>query len=413
MPTPKPDQNTYRFRRTMPDEGTRASILEPADSGDGVAEMFLYDPIDSWGGWWGVSAKEFAEALAGLPEGTSEIRLHVNSPGGEVWDAMAIVNQLRAHKARTVAIVDGIAASAASIIAVSCDETLMGVGAQMMIHDAWNIAIGNEQAMLNMAARLGKDSDSLAQLYARKAGGDAADWRDLMREETWFSADEAVEAGLADGSTDTTSDAKATILPTFRYRGRAQAPRPRIPQRTAAAALHKVPVSSEPGHTHRKESDMSDKNQAGLRERLGNEADLVVDADTTAETSAEIAPDSDDADATADATSGLDLPDGVVVVDKTLYDSLKADAAAGRAARDQQIAERRDIVIKAALRAGKIAPTSKDEWRAALDRDEDGTVKLLDSLAATVPVEAMAHAGSLEDASDEDATYNRLFPKES
>ena len=154
---------TYRFRGdTPPTASSRASILAPEVTSDGIAELYLYDPIDSWGGWWGVSAKEFGEALASLPDDTTEIRLHVNSPGGEVWDAMAIVNQLRRHPARTVAVVDGIAASAASVIAVTCDETVMGVGAQLMIHDAWNIAVGNEADMLAMADRLAKSSNTLA-----------------------------------------------------------------------------------------------------------------------------------------------------------------------------------------------------------------------------------------------------------
>ena len=196
-------QLEYRFRGSVPPtEVSRASILEPVLDGSGVVELFLFDPIDSWGGWWGVSAKEFAAALAGLPDDTGEIRLHINSTGGEVWDAMAIANQLRRHQARVVAVVDGIAASAASVIAVSCDEVVMGVGSQMMIHDASNIEIGNEADMLAMAARLARDSDQIAEIYAAKAGGTVAQWRELMRAETWYSPAEALEAGLADRITD-------------------------------------------------------------------------------------------------------------------------------------------------------------------------------------------------------------------
>ena len=109
-------ETVYRFRGNQPPTAaSRMSILAPETDSNGVAELHLYDPIDSWGGWWGVSAKEFAAALAALSEDTSEIRLYINSPGGEVWEATAIINLLRRHDAHVVAIVDGLAASAASM----------------------------------------------------------------------------------------------------------------------------------------------------------------------------------------------------------------------------------------------------------------------------------------------------------
>src|SRR5699024_6271935 len=129
-----------------PAPGARASALQPVVD-DGVATMRLYDPIDSWGGDWGVSAKEFADALGALPADTSEIRLHINSPGGMVYEAIAILNQLRSHKARVVAVVDGLAASAASFIAAGADEVIMGRNTEMMVHDAWNFCIGNAADM--------------------------------------------------------------------------------------------------------------------------------------------------------------------------------------------------------------------------------------------------------------------------
>ena len=93
-------RTTYRFRgQTPPSSGIRASILT-SDAADGVATLRLYDPVDSWGGDWGVSAKEFAQALDALPDDTAEIQLHINSPGGEVFEGVAILNLLRQHKAR-------------------------------------------------------------------------------------------------------------------------------------------------------------------------------------------------------------------------------------------------------------------------------------------------------------------------
>ena len=200
----------YRFRgRVRPDETVRASVLEAGMEGT-VATMRLYDPIDSWGDIWGVSAKEFAASLDALPAGTTEIRLHINSPGGEVWEAIAMANQLRNHPARVVAIIDGLAASAASLLACIADELVMGRNSQLMIHDAWGVAIGPAATMTDAAARLDKSSNNMAGIYADKAGGSVEDWRAAMLAETWYDAQEAVDVGLAD-SVDEAAQASAPL----------------------------------------------------------------------------------------------------------------------------------------------------------------------------------------------------------
>lgn len=202
----------FRFREGRPAQpGDRASVLTtPAENRadvvaatGGVAVMRLYDPIDSWGGDWGVSAKEFAVALDALPADTNEIRLHINSPGGEVWEAVAILNNLRNHSARVVAIVDGLAASAASVIAAGADELIMGEDSEFMIHDAWAIAMGPASTMRDAADRLDGVSATIADVYRRKAekngsDKDAASWRELMLAESWLTADETVALGIAD-----------------------------------------------------------------------------------------------------------------------------------------------------------------------------------------------------------------------
>lgn len=381
-------ETVYRFRGNQPPTAaSRMSVLAPETDSNGVAELHLYDPIDSWGGWWGVSAKEFAAALAALSEETSEIRLYINSPGGEVWEATAIINMLRRHDAHVVAIVDGLAASAASMIAVAADETVMGTGAQMMVHDAWNIEIGNEAAMLAMASRLSKDSDASAAIYAAKAGGTAAEWRDVMRAETWYTAQEAVDAGLADRTVDDIPEPASQArldLSMFRYAGRSQAPAPRIPRRSAAAH---IPPATEPGPpTIRKESAMSDTLQAGIRERLGitdaglDEQGLLAALD---EALAE----------QADPTPVAQAP-GTVLIDAGQLDELRAQAAAGAQARAEQVANRRDALVDAALTDGRISPANRAAWRAALDADEDATTPLLAGLAANaaVPVAPVGHA---------------------
>ena len=192
---------------------------------DGVAEIRLYDPIDSWGEWWGMSAKEFAATLDGLD--VEEIRLLINSPGGEVFEGIAIANTIRNHPAKVTAVVEGLAASAASFIAVAADELVMARNSELMIHDAWGLVVGNSDDMTKMADLLDHLSDNIADMYAAKAGGTVADWRAAMKAETWYSAAEAVEAGLADRvAEDVKPKALAHDLSIFTYAGRANAPAP-------------------------------------------------------------------------------------------------------------------------------------------------------------------------------------------
>lgn len=224
------DLPLYRFRgHQPPTAGARASIL-PGDVANGVATLRLYDPIDSWGGEWGVSAKEFAATLDELPDDTAEIRLHINSPGGEVYEGVTILNTLRNHRARVVAVVDGLAASAASFIAAGADEVVMGRNSQLMIHDAWGLCLGNAADMRDVAARLDKISDNIASVYAAKAGGPVESWRAAMLAETWYSAEEAVEVGLADRVEEAPpADQNLFDLSVFTYAGREKAPAPVAP----------------------------------------------------------------------------------------------------------------------------------------------------------------------------------------
>ena len=389
---------TYRFRGDeYPTEASRASILEPIIEGT-TAELYLYDPIDSYGDYWGVSAKEFAVALALLPEDTTEIRLHINSPGGEVWDAMAIVNQLRRHPAKVVAVVDGIAASAASVIAATADECVMGVGAQLMIHDAWSIAIGDELDMLNMAARLSKDSNSIAAIYAGKAGGTTEDWRALMRAETWYTAAEAVEAGLADRTTeDPAPEASANALvdlSLFRHAGRNHAPAP-----AAAMAAHMPPSSTEPVEPNpQKGVTMGDILKSGLHNRLG----IQTPIDTMTDEQLLAAVDEVLAEQVEEQAPSAQVPEGTVLIDTEQLEALRADAAAGRQARDEQVRAHRAQIVDAAVADGRIAPARREHWLDALNADEEGAKALLESLAkGLIPMESIGSAGVLE--ADEDA----------
>lgn len=159
---------------------------------DDTTEILIYEEI----GFWGITADEFVQELNNIK--SKSITLRLNSPGGGVFDSIAIYNALVAHKAKVHVQVDALAASGASIIAMAGDTITMMVGSQMMIHDALGIEIGNAKAMREMAKFLDGQSDNIATVYAARAGGDTKDWRALMLAETWMLAQEAVDAGLAD-----------------------------------------------------------------------------------------------------------------------------------------------------------------------------------------------------------------------
>lgn len=177
--------------------------------GSRSAQIHLYGAI---GGYWGgIDAQELVPAIRDLDVDT--LNVFINSPGGDVYDGIAIRNALRQHSARIVVTIDGLAASAASFIACAGDEVVMGENAEIMIHEAWSIALGNAEDMRTAAADLDRISDNIASMYAAKAGGDADAWRALMKAETWYSADEAVAAGLADRlDSDTADDTDASNL---------------------------------------------------------------------------------------------------------------------------------------------------------------------------------------------------------
>lgn len=159
----------------------------------GPTRVDIYDEI---GGSWlfgGVSAADFVAELAGI---NGDIEVHINSPGGDVFDGLAIYNSLAQRPGNVVTVVDGLAASAASFIAQAGKVRTIAPGAMMMIHDAAGMCYGNASDMRELAELLDKVSDNLASIYADRTGR-ADGWRDAMKAETWYTADEAVAAGLA------------------------------------------------------------------------------------------------------------------------------------------------------------------------------------------------------------------------
>lgn len=217
---------------------------------DGPAEMLLYDEIS----WWGISAQDVADALADVH---GDLHVKINSPGGDVFDGLAIYNMLADHPGQVTVTIDGLAASAASFIAMAGDQVTVNRGAQVMIHDASGLCYGNASDMAEMVGLLDRISDTIAGIYAGHAGGEAGTWRDLMRAETWYDGPEAVLAGLADEAVSAERQAapdepadRALVarwdLSVFQYAGRDQAPAPDAPPPPVAVQSPSSP-QAEPG----------------------------------------------------------------------------------------------------------------------------------------------------------------------
>lgn len=156
------------------------------------AEVLIYDEI----GAYGVSAKGFLAELGALPDGVP-IDLRLNSPGGSVFDAVAIFNALTRHTGTITVWIDGIAASAASYVAMAGDEIVMPENAFLMIHDPSGIVMGTATDMRDMAATMDKIAGSMVRGYAAKSGKSEEEIATLMAAETWFDAKDALDAGLA------------------------------------------------------------------------------------------------------------------------------------------------------------------------------------------------------------------------
>lgn len=212
------------------------------------AEVYLYDVIgeDMFGG---VSAKNFADQLDAIgPLDTITVR--INSPGGSVFDGTAIYNTLKRHQARKIVEIEGVAASAASFIAMAGDEIHMAENAFMMIHQAQGFAMGPESEMRKMADVLDKMDETIAKIYANRSGRKPDTMMRMMVDETWFTAEEAVEAKLADNVRANKGKPSATNLAALNLISKR-------PERIAAIFEHGLPGSTEDAEALEKSIDMA------------------------------------------------------------------------------------------------------------------------------------------------------------
>ena len=222
---------------------TMAATVRPQGASGDVVEVDIYDDIGK--DWWtgeGITPKTIRDALAGTHP--KKILLRINSGGGDVFDGVAIHNLLRqyAEKGATIeADIDGLAASAASIIAVAADTIRIPANAAVMIHEAWSLVRGTADEFVKRAALLQQINTTAAGTYERASAKrginkSAAEFLELMADETWLFGEEAVAAGLADSVTDALQVAASIDLSGYR---RAAEMRQRLPatQQTNAPAV--------------------------------------------------------------------------------------------------------------------------------------------------------------------------------
>lgn len=161
------------------------------------AELILYGSIGSDEYWDDISDKAFKQDIENLGD-VENIILHINSPGGSVFSAVAIANTLKNHKAKITANIDGLAASAATIITSACDTVRMPKNALFMVHNPITFAYGNNQDMKKTVEMLDKVKDSIIETYLNKTKTDKETLSELMDNETWMNAEEAKEYGFID-----------------------------------------------------------------------------------------------------------------------------------------------------------------------------------------------------------------------
>lgn len=373
-----------------------------------TAAVDIYDDIIPF---YGVNAVDFRNELQALGDDIEKIDLHIHSRGGNVYEAVAIMNTLRQHSAKVVTTVDSVAASAAGFIAVGAsDELIVAENAELMAHLPWVMAIGDANDLRKTVDRLDQIGKNIASIFSERAGGTIEDWMNVLTAETWWSAQEAVDAGIADRVLKApkrkapSGGAKNSIdLSVFNHAGRSHAPAPRNPQAHNETPGHVVKAAEA---TEKKE----EANMATLSESVLQKLGLDADADdsaieeaintlaerpTTVVNTVTSEPSAEDIKNAADKF-------GLTVVDKEIHDKLVADAAAGAEARAQQVREANDRVISDALNAGKIGPASAQKWREELDKSPETVKALLDSMPENrLPVHEIGHGVSQENAPED------------
>lgn len=391
------DMGARMFKSAKVDNEPRGPwfTVKNLTDGDTTAQVDIYDEID----WlWGVTSRDFRNEIKALPESVDTIELHINSPGGDVYEALAIMNTLRQHKAKVVTIVDGYAASSAGFIAVGAsDELIVAENAEIMAHLPWALMIGDADEMRKMADDLDRIGKNIASIFQARAGGTLDDWMAILEAETWWSADEAVAAGVADKvlqapKRDAKNSARGRFnLSVFNHAGRSAAPAPRIPQ------AHNETPRPEPVEADGKEPTVALSESA--LQKLGLDAEADDDAINEAIEKLAAPEPVETPEPTIEQAAQIAAKFGQKLVNIAQFDQMAATVADLQARNQAAIEAENEAAITNALTTGRIDAKSADTWRAELKKNREGTLSLLNTLPANkaVPVDEIGHGVSRED----------------
>lgn len=180
----------------MPKISKRFEVFNKAEN---EADLYFYGSIGS--GWFAdISSKEVRYQLGRITAKT--INIHINSPGGDVFESIAIHNLLKNHKATINVHIDGFAASGASVIAMAADKVIMPKNTMMMIHRAWTFASGNAEGLRKIANDLEKIDTAVTESYTSRFVGERSELEQLLAEETWLTAEECKVFGFCNEIVD-------------------------------------------------------------------------------------------------------------------------------------------------------------------------------------------------------------------
>ena len=404
-------------------------------------KLLLYGEIG-----WEVRAAEFVPAIDAVTD--SHIDLHISSPGGDVFEALTIMNALKEHPATKTVYIDGLAASAASFIAVGIGgEVIMRPGAEMMIHNAQGGAWGDMNDMHAIIDRLESASATIADIYAAKTGTDAAEWRAAMDAETWFSADEALDAGLVDkveaageGVDNRKLAGVSNTVRGGRYRRREDAPAPQPALMNRRGAREEKPMSFidklkaalgvDPSTSQEDLLKLVNVAVDGFNPQVAvkdNQTEEVATADTASddeETQEQVAVKDNQTEevATADTASGdeetqeqvavndnqseepaTDTFGDVVTIDREVYEDLLKRAATGDASVERDHQMEVAAMVDTAIKAGKVLAARRDALIAQGLEDTTALKNHLAKLApGTIPVSEKGWVGSVGVDADEE-----------
>ncbi|OFQ35890.1 hypothetical protein HMPREF2943_10520 [Corynebacterium sp. HMSC072D12] len=344
-------------------------------------EILIYDVI----GEGDSTAHSVRKQLSTM---TGKVTVRISSPGGDAYQGVAIMNALRNYPGHVTTIVDGVAASAASYIAIGGGNTvLMAPNSELMIHEAFRTANGNATQLEKLAADLDRVSANIASIYAEKAGGTLDQWRALMREETWFSAREAVEAGLANGINQHATpvahnDAKVYALAqNYRYTGRDNAPKPNLTQLRRSRTMgifdnfsrnETTPETTAPSFEEGQWEELAsllnlDVESATINDVITTIKDIIAAGKKLSESTQEEA-------ALNILNHAAEAP---VTVDRRVWREMQEAIHRGVTARDQDDRLAAEQVVNQAIRIGKVSPTQREDWIKSYLNDPDNTVRAI------------------------------------